>query len=172
MKKWLCLLLALCMLLSLTACSGNTAGNTPNEPVDPASVEVELSEPITISFWHGIVQENMQQTLNEVVDDFNKGIGAELGITVESSAKGEMSDLENAVTAAIKAGNMPNVTMTEAASVVDWLPSGAVVSVMDRASEHYKLLNGQTAFYVCRDHCCLPPMDKGRFLEILKENKS
>ena len=52
------------------------------------------------------------------------------------------------------------------------LPSGAVVSVMDRASEHYKLLNGQTAFYVCRDHCCLPPMDKGRFLEILKENKS
>ena len=129
MKKWLCLLLALCMLLSLTACGGNTSGNVSDEPVDPASVEVELSEPITITFWHGIVQENMQETLAEVVDNFNSGIGAELGITVESSAKGEMSDLENAVTAAIKAGNMPNVTMTEAASVVDWLPSGAVVDL-------------------------------------------
>ena len=30
-----------------------------------------------------------------------------MGITVDCQAKGEMGDLENAVTAAIKAGNMP-----------------------------------------------------------------
>ena len=85
MKKWLSFLLALCMLLSLTACgneSGGPSGN-PSEPKSPTDVEVELTEPVTITFWHGIVQENMQQTLNEIVDDFNKGIGAEKGITVE-----------------------------------------------------------------------------------------
>lgn len=131
MKKWLSFLLALCMLLSLTACgneSGGPSGN-PSEPKSPTDVEVELTEPVTITFWHGIVQENMQQTLNEIVDDFNKGIGAEKGITVECYAKGEMPDLENAVTAAIKAGNMPNVTLTEAASVVDWLQTDCVVDM-------------------------------------------
>ena len=131
MKKWLSMLLALGMMFSLTACGGSdsSSSNAESQTADPASVEVELSEPITITFWHGIVQENMQQTLNEIVDDFNNGIGAEMGITVESYAKGEMSDLENAVTAAIKAGNMPNVTMTEAASVADWLQAGCVVDL-------------------------------------------
>nr|WP_326214429.1 extracellular solute-binding protein [uncultured Oscillibacter sp.] len=129
MKKWLSMLLALCMVFSLTACGDSTSDSTESQPVDPTSVEVELSEPVTITFWHGIVQENMQETLNEIVDTFNSGIGAEMGITVESYAKGEMSDLENAVTAAIKAGNMPNVTMTEAASVVDWLQAGCVVDL-------------------------------------------
>ena len=37
--------------------------------------EVKLSKPITITFWHGIVQENMQKTLYEIVDTFNNGIG-------------------------------------------------------------------------------------------------
>lgn len=135
MKKWLSMFLALCMVLSLAACGGgddsasDTGASDGAQSADPASVEVELTEPITITFWHGIVQENMQETLNEIVDDFNAGIGAEMGITVESYAKGEMSDLENAVTAAIKAGNMPNVTMTEAASVVDWLQAECVVDL-------------------------------------------
>ena len=128
MKKWLSILLAVCMLLSLTACGGSEAAN-PQAPAEPADVEVELSEPITITFWHGIVQENMQKTLNEIVDNFNTGIGAEMGITVEAVAKGEMPDCENAVTASIKAGNMPNVTLTEAACVVDWLEAGCVVDM-------------------------------------------
>ena len=58
MKKWLSFLLALCMLLSLTACgneSGGPSGN-PSEPKSPTDVEVELTEPVTITFWHGIVQ--------------------------------------------------------------------------------------------------------------------
>ena len=58
----------------------------------------------------------MQKTLAEIVDKFNNGIGKEMGITVESFAQGEMPDLENAVTAAIKAGNTPNVSLTEAAA--------------------------------------------------------
>ena len=159
MKKWLSMLLALGMMFSLTACGGSdsSSSNAESQTADPASVEVELSEPITITFWHGIVQENMQQTLNEIVDDFNNGIGAEMGITVESYAKGEMSDLENAVTAAIKAGNMHNVTMTEAASVADWLQAGCVVDLTPYIeNENYGLdLEDYYDIYI-EDSCSYP----------------
>ena len=159
MKKWLSMLLALGMMFSLTACGGadSSSSNAESQTADPASVEVELSEPITITFWHGIVQENMQQTLNEIVDDFNNGIGAEMGITVESYAKGEMSDLENAVTAAIKAGKMPNVTMTEAASVADWLQAGCVVDLTPYIeNENYGLdLEDYYDIYI-EDSCSYP----------------
>ena len=159
MKKWLSMLLALGMMFSLTACGGSdsSSSNAESQTADPASVEVELSEPITITFWHGIVQENMQQTLNEIIDDFNNGIGAEMGITVESYAKGEMSDLENAVTAAIKAGDMPNVTMTEAASVVDWLQAGCVVDLTPYIeNENYGLdLDDYYDIYI-EDSCSYP----------------
>ena len=159
MKKWLSMLLALGMMFSLTACGGSdsSSSNAESQTADPASVEVELSDPITITFWHGIVQENMQQTLNEIVDDFNNGIGAEMGITVESYAKGEMSDLENAVTAAIKAGNMPNVTMTEAASVADWLQAGCVVDLTPYIeNENYGLdLEDYYDIYI-EDSCSYP----------------
>ena len=158
-KKWLSMLLALGMMFSLTACGGadSSSSNAESQTADPASVEVELSEPITITFWHGIVQENMQQTLNEIIDDFNNGIGAEMGITVESYAKGEMSDLENAVTAAIKAGNMPNVTMTEAASVADWLQAGCVVDLTPYIeNENYGLdLEDYYDIYI-EDSCSYP----------------
>lgn len=159
MKKWLSMLLALGMMFSLTACGAadSSSSNAESQTADPASVEVELSEPITITFWHGIVQENMQQTLNEIIDDFNNGIGAEMGITVESYAKGEMSDLENAVTAAIKAGNMPNVTMTEAASVADWLQAGCVVDLTPYIeNENYGLdLEDYYDIYI-EDSCSYP----------------
>ena len=159
MKKWLSMLLALGMMFSLTACGGadSSSSNAESQTADPASVEVELSEPITITFWHGIVQEIMQQTLNEIIDDFNNGIGAEMGITVESYAKGEMSDLENAVTAAIKAGNMPNVTMTEAASVADWLQAGCVVDLTPYIeNENYGLdLEDYYDIYI-EDSCSYP----------------
>ena len=159
MKKLFSILLAVCMLLSLVACGGEQPENNaaPEVPADPASVEVELTEPITISFWHGIVQEYMQKTLNEIVDNFNTGIGAEMGITVEVFAKGEMPDCENAVTASIKAGNMPNVTLTEAACVVDWLEAGCVVDMTPYIeSENYGLdLTDYYDVYI-EDSCSYP----------------
>ena len=117
----------ICSILTAVAiCTGLLGGFTAKA----SDVRAELTEPITLSFWHGIVQEDMKATLEAIVDDFNNGIGSENGITVEAVAQGEMGDLENAVTAAIKSGKgIPNVTMSEAASVVDWLPAGCVVDL-------------------------------------------
>ena len=51
-------------------------------------------------------------------------------------------------------------------------PSDAIVNVLDRSLEEYKLLNGETTFYVCRNHSCLPPMNKRQLMtEILKGDK-
>ena len=49
------------------------------------------------------------------------------------------------------------------------LPSDAVVRVLERPSDGYKLLNNEATFYVCRNHACLPPMNKQQLItEILK----
>ena len=50
------------------------------------------------------------------------------------------------------------------------LPSDAIVKVLERPSEGYKLLNEETTFYVCRNHSCLPPMNKRQLMtEIQKQ---
>lgn len=52
------------------------------------------------------------------------------------------------------------------------LPSDAIVRVLDCPSEGYQMLNDETTFYVCRDHTCLPPMNRRQFMaEIQKRDK-
>lgn len=36
-------------------------------------------------------------------------------------------------------------------------PLDAVVNLLERPTEHHPLLNGQTTYYVCKDHTCQPP---------------
>ena len=53
------------------------------------------------------------------------------------------------------------------------LPSDAIVKVLERPSEGYKLLNEEATFYVCRNQSCLPPMNKRQLIaEILKRDQS
>lgn len=40
------------------------------------------------------------------------------------------------------------------------LPLNACVKLMTRENEAYKLLNGQTTYYVCRNYTCLPPSNQ------------
>ena len=42
--------------------------------------------------------------------------------------------------------------------------SGAAVRVLDAPTQEYRLLDGQTAVYICRDRQCLPPVQKGVYL--------
>lgn len=42
--------------------------------------------------------------------------------------------------------------------------SGAAVRMLDAPAEEYRLLDGQTTVYVCRDHRCLPPVHKRSYI--------
>ncbi len=52
------------------------------------------------------------------------------------------------------------------------VPSNGVVRILEEATEEYKLLDGQTTFYVCRNHRCLPPMDQQKFMVELKQENA
>ncbi len=52
------------------------------------------------------------------------------------------------------------------------LPPDAAVRVLPGPSEGYALLHGGTAFYVCRGHSCLPPMDATQFTEFISREKA
>lgn len=47
------------------------------------------------------------------------------------------------------------------------IPSDTLVRVLDQSTHEYKLLNGQTTFYVCRNHSCIPPLNKNKFYEMV-----
>lgn len=53
------------------------------------------------------------------------------------------------------------------------LPSDAIVKVLERPLEGYKLLNNEATFYVCRNQSCLPPMNKRQLMmETLKRDQN
>ena len=71
----------------------------------------------------------------------------------------------------------PPLLVTVVPNGEDWsdlpfvLPSDAIVKMLDHPSEGYKLLNHETTFYVCRNHACLPPMNKQKLMtEMLKRD--
>ncbi len=118
MKKFLTLFLALLMVM-MTA-------------VSYAEVTTDvIKEPITITFWEMLDNETYDADLQKVVDTFNAGIGAEYGITVDMQViSGGSETMETKLVAAIRAGaGVPNVVMTEATYVPDYLLADAIVDL-------------------------------------------
>ena len=149
MKKVVCILLAALILLSMAACgskqtaSTTTAASTADSTAastasssaaasasaSSGSVAVELSGPVTVNFWHCIDNETEVDELNTLVSNFNNGVGKDMGITVNAVYQGSVDDLGSAVTAAIKAGNVPNVIMCEGEDTVQYLQADCVVDL-------------------------------------------
>lgn len=48
-------------------------------------------------------------------------------------------------------------------TVLSRLPLYADIRILDKETAEYPLLNGQTTYYVCKDHRCLPPANELRF---------
>lgn len=118
MKKFLTLFLALLMVM-MTA-------------VSYAEVTTDvIKEPITITFWEMLDNETYDADLQKVVDAFNAGIGVEYGITVDMQViSGGTETMETQLVAAIRAGaGVPNVVMTEATYVPDYLLADAIVDL-------------------------------------------
>ena len=48
-----------------------------------------------------------------------------------------------------------------------FVPSDGIVKISEAQAENDKLINGETIFYVCQNHSCLPPMNKRQLMEAL-----
>ena len=119
MKKLVTLLLSALLLLGAACCTAETI-----------SADV-IKEPITITFWQMLDNETYDADLKKVVDAFNAGIGAEHGVTVDVQIiSGGTETLQTQLIAAIRAGaGVPNVVMTEATYVPDYLMAQVIVDL-------------------------------------------
>ena len=112
MKRFLSIFLTAIMVLSLCACSGSTGGGNNNStpppadpgnsaaPEAPAAGTYDVTEPITITWWHAL-EDQYTEAVNEIVENFNKSQDL---ITVEAKYMGAYKDINEALVAAHAAG--------------------------------------------------------------------
>ena len=147
MKKILSLILAFAMVVCLFAgCStetdnepektsptnnDSTTNGTPggDEPSGGISTTFSTDEVIELEFWHCISNATHLEILTGLVDNFNATIGAEKGIHVTAYAQGSQADLDATLMGAIKAKNVPNVTLSVPSYTAAYLPAGCVVDL-------------------------------------------
>ena len=91
-KRIVATLLTLMLLASLaTGCGKNTA----------KTVKLDPDNPVSLKIWH-YYNGTQQATFEDLLEEFNATVGHEDGIYVEAYSYGSVSDLEQAITSAIK----------------------------------------------------------------------
>ena len=136
MRKKAALVLAAAMVVGMTAgCSGGgstgkaavnnadtaaeNAGGAADTPAEEVSYEV--TEPITITWWHAL-EEQYSDTVTEIVNDFKSSQDL---ITVEAEYVGSYSDVNEALVAAHAAGNgLPAITVANTPYVAEYGAGG------------------------------------------------
>lgn len=97
--------------------SGESAGEAAS--TDPADYEV--TEPITITWWHAL-EEQYTDTVEQIVNDFNNSQDL---ITVEAEYVGSYSDVNEALVAAHAAGSgLPAITVANTPYVAEYGAGG------------------------------------------------
>lgn len=102
-KRIVATLLTLMLLASLaTGCGKNTA----------KTVKLDPDNPVSLKIWH-YYNGTQQATFEDLLEEFNATVGHEDGIYVEAYSYGSVSDLEQAITSALKgevgAENLPDI---------------------------------------------------------------
>ena len=136
MKKGLISILSLMMILGLGACSSNNgkADEPENGGQEPTALVTEITNPISIEFWHNCT--NIQEEIvNQRVEEFNSTVGKEKGITVTAINQGSSAEVNNKVVGAVKAKNAPAVILSQQTYVEDLLASEAVVDLAPYISD-------------------------------------
>ena len=118
MKKLTYTGIALGMFLGLVGCS-----NASTDNVSEMELVTEITEPVSIEFWHSM-SGALGDTLNSLVEDFNNS--NDKGITVTATYQGGYEDLKSKVVGAIKAGNNPSIVQGTVNGIMDFTQSGMV----------------------------------------------
>ena len=151
MKKFLCALLAVIMLMGMTACGSKTEApatapaDSPAEPAAEADSSMyEVTEPVTITFWHNYSNEKRAAFLQEVCDKFHEENPL---ITVDLVLIGGYPVLAEQIAGALAAGgeglpalstmNVPRLQPFAASEIIEPLDPYLEAYGLDR-SEYYE----------------------------------
>ena len=136
MKKFLALLLALTMVMSLVACGGSGDKETTKAPAEgtgttEAPTEEDLSdylvkEPVTITFWHQYSAAARAEWIANVTKEFNET--NEWGITVNAEYYGAYQAIADTIAACVADGGkgLPGLVTINVPRVVNFQNSGIV----------------------------------------------
>ena len=125
MKKWIALLLSAVMVLALTTgCSGTGNGGVKLDPKNPAAV-------IVWHYYNGALLNAFQASIKE----FNETVGLEKGIIVESYGLGNVSELEAAVMAALRAAEESLTPAQVQGELASGLARTTVTTILSRLHE-------------------------------------
>lgn len=104
-KRGMSFLLVVVIILSVTACGQGTITKKKEEQLDP-------NNPITITLWHYYVGEN-KTVLESAAEEFNRTVGLEKGIILQTISQGSIMELEEKITSSAKgvinADPMPDI---------------------------------------------------------------
>ncbi|WP_027417081.1 ABC transporter substrate-binding protein [Aneurinibacillus terranovensis] len=119
MKKGIISVLSSVFLLGsiLTGC-----GSSASQPSASADKQASSNGPTTIDFWYAMSGKN-GEAVKKMVDDFNH---SQNEVKVNATFQGNYYDNHAKVLSAIAAGNQPDVTQIEVASMASFANSGAL----------------------------------------------
>ena len=111
--------------LALTGVLVGCSNSTNNAEIE---VVTQVTNPVEIDFWHTMTG-TLNDSLTEIVDNFNTTIGAEKGIKVVPTYQGSYSDAKAKVVGSLKSGNSPEIVQGTVNDISEYIKSGAVQSL-------------------------------------------
>ncbi|GAA0177149.1 ABC transporter substrate-binding protein [Clostridium sediminicola] len=102
-KKFVALFAVLCMMVFMSACSGNANTKATSTSED----NTQEVKPLEIEFWHAMTGGN-EEALQEIADDFNS---ENEDINVKLVYQGHYKELFQKLDGAAQAGQLPELTM-------------------------------------------------------------
>lgn len=133
MRKWRKYLMIIVGGLGLVGCSSPslTDNSSPSELTDSNTEVVESIETtIEVDFWHAM-SGNTEIALKNLIESFNKGVGAEKGIIINPINQGSYEELKSKTTAAIKASETPGIAQAYSTFISEYLQANVVEPLND-----------------------------------------
>lgn len=125
-RKWKLLAAVLALILTLAGCG--SGGDTPLNP----------KEPVTLTMWHNFGG-TMQETMDELIDEFNSTVGKVQGIIINVTAISSSSELQKSLNM-IAAGDpgapeMPHITTSYPRTAILFQQKGMLADLDDYFTE-------------------------------------
>ncbi len=140
MKKFTSVCLVLAMMASLASCGNGFSGSSVsgNEPdssaVSESSAEQSAAsesgtekagDTVELTYWYAWT-DKIQENNENLVAKFNETVGNEKGIHVTAEYQGSYADVHQKLQAAYVAGDTPDVTVMEIASIGPFAKNGVI----------------------------------------------